>query len=385
MAPNKRKKHRDKGEKSKEKLEFRNNTFTQGHTVGMDKAGRRVKREFHVALFYVAAPVINMGNHVQSAYIEGMKAATNIMPQGPESFKRALEILRAGGLVALPTETVYGLAADASNDAAVAKVYALKGRPSHNPLIAHVLSPEWAHDLAHVNDLARKLMEAFWPGPLTLVLPRKTSELSDRAGGWLPTIAVRCPDADWAKAFANEGWSSPLFMPSANLSGRISPTTAAHVAADFGEDIELILDGGPCRGGVESTVLEIHDTYAVLLRPGTIAADDFAPYLSDLRLPQKRASINAPGMLASHYAPRAKMRLGAQTAKIGEAYMGFGDIAGELNLSPKGDTAEAARNLYDYMRRLDRPDVKVIAVAPIPNDGLGEAINDRLRRAAAER
>ena len=174
-------------------------------------------------------------------------------------------------------------------------------------------------------------------------------------------------------------------MPSANLSGCISPTTAAHVAADFGADIELIVDGGLCRGGVESTVLEIHYSYALLLRPGAIAAETLAPFISDLRLPKKSAAISAPGMLASHYAPRAKVRLNALSVNEGEAHLGFGDIAGELNLSPSGDTSEAARNLYDYLRRLDRAGVRVIAVAPIPNDGLGQAINDRLTRAAAER
>lgn len=326
-----------------------------------------------------------MGILARSPYIKAMNTAANIMPQGSDAYAKALAILRAGGLVALPTETVYGLAADASNDAAVAKVYALKGRPSHNPLIAHVLSPDWVRQLAHVNDLARRLIEAFWPGPLTLVLPRKESELSETAGGWLPTIALRCPDVDWASAFVSEGWTSPLFMPSANLSGRISPTSAAHVAADFGDKIDLIIDGGPCRGGVESTVLEVHDDYAVLLRPGTIAAEDFAPYISDLRLPKKSQNISAPGMLASHYAPRAKVRLNAKAAGEGEAHLGFGEISGDLNLSETGDTIEAARHLYDYLRRLDRPDINTIAVAPIPNNSLGQAINDRLKRAAAER
>ena len=309
----------------------------------------------------------------------------NIKPQGPESFAAALDILHAGGLVALPTETVYGLAADAGNDSAVAKVYALKGRPAHNPLIAHVLCPDWAPRLAHVGPLAQRLMDAFWPGPLTLVLPRKETKLSETAGGWLPTIAVRCPDTAWSKAFVDAGWTSPLFMPSANLSGRISPTTAAHVAADFGARVDLIIDGGPCKGGVESTVLEVHDDHAVLLRPGTIAAEDFAPYISDMRILEKSAVISAPGMLASHYAPRAAVRLNAIGAGSGEAHLGFGDIAGELNLSPSGDLAEAAHRLYDYLRRLDRADVEGIAVAPIPKRGLGQAINDRLSRAAADR
>ena len=314
-----------------------------------------------------------------------MSEAPKLLPQSQLAYTQAVNILRGGGLVALPTETVYGLAADASNDAAVAKVYALKGRPAHNPLIAHVLQPDWAFELAHVNKLARVLIDAFWPGPLTLVLPRKGRRLSGTAGGWLPTIALRCPDAAWADAFVTQGWTSPLFMPSANISGRISPTTAAHVAADFGTRVDLIIDGGPCRGGVESTVLEVHEDYAVLLRPGTIPAEDFAPFIADLRLPKPSQKLNAPGRLASHYAPRASVRLNAQAAGEGEAHLGFGEIAGELNLSPDGDTIEAARNLYDYLRRLDRDDISAIAVAPIPRDGLGQAINDRLKRAAAER
>ncbi len=333
------------------------------------------------------------------------KDNANIAPASAQAYAKALTILRGGGLVALPTETVYGLAADGSQDAAVAKIYALKGRPAHNPLIAHILSPDWAADLAEVNGLAQSLMDAFWPGPLTLVLPRKVlprkvhapkqSNTSALAGGWLPSIAIRCPDAPWAKAFLDAGWDKPLFVPSANLSGGISPTTAAHVATDFGDKLELIIDGGPCRGGIESTVLAITDNRcAVMLRPGTIPAVAFAPYIPDLRLPEKptpekqaqiTSQIIAPGMLESHYAPRARVRLNASAAKTGELLLGFGDTQGDLNLSPNGDTREAARRLYDYLRRLDGKGVAVIAVAPIPNEGLGAAINDRLKRAAAER
>lgn len=319
------------------------------------------------------------------AYDDCVSDATHILPAGDGAYAKALEILRSGGLVALPTETVYGLAADAGNDAAVAKIYALKGRPAHNPLIAHILAPDSASELAHISPLAQSLIDAFWPGPLTLVLPRKETALSNQAGGWLPTIAVRCPDTPWAKQFLAGGWTSPLFMPSANLSGRISPTRAAHVKADFGSRVDLIIDGGACRGGVESTVLEVKPDYAVLLRPGIIAAEDFAPYISDLRLPQITQALSAPGMLSSHYAPRAQVRLNVQAARAGEVHLGFGRIDGELNLSRAGDPAEAARNLYDYLRRLDRKDVAAIAVAPIPNTGLGQAINDRLSRAAADR
>lgn len=318
-------------------------------------------------------------------YVRPMMTSAHIQPASQASFDAALKILRAGGLVALPTETVYGLAADASNDAAVARVYALKGRPAHNPLIAHILRPEEAGELAQVTALAQSLIDAFWPGPLTLVLPRKETDLSETAGGWLPTIALRCPDTVWRDVFVKGGWTSALFMPSANLSGRISPTSAAHVAADFGDKVDLIIDGGPCCGGVESTVLQINDDHAVLLRPGTIAAEDFAPFISDLKLPESKTKISAPGMLASHYAPRAKVRLNAIEAGNGEVLLGFGEVTGNLNLSETGDCAEAAHNLYDYLRRLDREDVQTIVVAPIPKHGLGLAINDRLKRAAADR
>lgn len=302
---------------------------------------------------------------------------------GPEAYARAVDVLNSGGLVALPTETVYGLAADANHPGAVKKIYAAKGRPSHNPLIAHVLSPRKAHDIALVSSLASTLMDAFWPGPLTLVLPRKDIAVNDLAG--LPTIAVRCPDAPWRAAFDKAGLSGPLVMPSANRSGHISPTTAAHVAEDLGERIDLIIDGGPCLGGVESTILKIDGNTATLLRPGTLTGEDFAPYISELRLPENNAAITAPGMLKSHYAPKAKVRLNAAGKRPGEAFLGFGPAStyADMNLSDTGDLAEAARNLYHCLRALDN--VAVIAVAPIPQTGIGAAINDRLQRAAADR
>ena len=321
------------------------------------------------------------------------------MPIGSEAFKEAVRLLRRGALVALPTETVYGLAGDAANDAAIARIYELKGRPAHNPLIAHVLSPEDVATFAEVNPLAQSLMEAFWPGPLTLVLPRKqrasnsasdeAARLSSLAGGWLPTLAVRCPDTLWSKAFLELGWRGALFMPSANISGRISPTRASHVSADFEQGVDLIIDGGPCQAGVESTVLEVKDDYAVLLRPGAISAQQLAPYIDDLRAVDAAKTDdltpNAPGMLKSHYAPRARVRLNAHRRQSGEVLLGFGEIEGDLNLSPAGDLTEAARNLYAYLRRLDERDASCIAVAPVPHEGLGAAINDRLNRAAAER
>ena len=308
-----------------------------------------------------------------------------ILPAGEAAYARAAEILRGGGLVALPTETVYGLAADANNDAAVARIYTAKGRPSHNPLIAHVLAPEDAELFADVSELARDLIEAFWPGPLTLVLTRSRRSISAAAGAGLPTIAIRCPDAPWRAALKAAGLPGPLVMPSANRSGHVSPTSAAHVAEDLGDRVDLIIDGGLCTGGIESTILKIDNNRATLLRPGTLPAESFAPYISDLRLPENPNAVIAPGMLKSHYAPKASVRLNALEKRAGETYLAFGqtDIEADMNLSPTGDLAEAARNLYHALRALDT--APVIAVAPIPMTGIGEAINDRLQRAAADR
>jgi L-threonylcarbamoyladenylate synthase len=323
-----------------------------------------------------------------------MNFRANIHKADRRQYGRAADILRKGGLVALPTETVYGLAADARSDKAVARIYALKGRPAHNPLIAHVLRPEDAHDFVHVSPLAKALMKAFWPGPLTLVLPRLGADegrvkLSEVAGGWLPTLALRCPDAPWREALLQSGWSAPLFMPSANVSGHISPTTAQHVADDFGDAVELIIDGGPCAGGIESTVIKFEQDRLVILRPGVITAQDLAPFCSDISRADTTAQPSAPGMLASHYAPAAKMRLNAKSAGPHEIFLGFGEFGGGgSTLSASGDLAEAARNLYGMLRVLDRQaetaaGIDTIAVAPIPQAGLGAAINDRLMRAAA--
>ncbi|MGB0907254.1 MAG: L-threonylcarbamoyladenylate synthase [Maricaulaceae bacterium] len=317
-----------------------------------------------------------------------MASEAHIIGANPEAFKRAAACLKQGGLVGLPTETVYGLAAYALNDEAVQRVYKVKNRPTYNPLIAHILRPEDVHKLAHVSPLAQTLIKAFWPGPLTLVLPRKPEcNVSQYAGAGLETIAVRCPDVPWAQAFIEAGFNGPLVMPSANLSGRISPTLAAHVAADFGANVDIIIDGGPCAGGVESTVISVNGKEATLLRPGPIPFIEFAPYISDLRLPVKEAKPIAPGMLKSHYAPRAAVRLNAMERQEGEAYLAFGtcsfDTDGQLSIT--GDLAEAARNLYANLRDLDRNDIHTIAIAPIPEEGIGAAINDRLRRAAADR
>ncbi len=302
-----------------------------------------------------------------------------------ESVAKAADILKSGGLVALPTETVYGLAAFALDDEAVARVYNAKGRPSHNPLIVHIFRPADAKNWAQVNDLAETLMAHFWPGPLTIVLPKSGKAVSQAAGADLDTVAIRCPDISWTKAMLAVGFSGPLVMPSANRSGHVSPTTAGHVAYDLGDKVDMILDGGTCPNGIESTVLKIEDNHAVLLRPGAIPTDAFAPFISDLRLVKSDAHISAPGMLKSHYAPKAKVRLNATDKRNGEAFLAFGptDIEAEFNLSDTGNLAEAARNLYHALRLLDNVDC--IAVAPIPMHGLGEAINDRLNRAAADK
>ncbi len=309
----------------------------------------------------------------------------SILSSGPEAYQRAADILKRGGLVGLPTETVYGLAGDARSPAAVDLIYAVKGRPAHNPLITHVLRPEDTCRLAHVSKSAEALMTAFWPGPLTLVLPRRGPQPKTAAGAGLPTIALRCPDAPWRDGLIKAGFSGQLVMPSANLSGHVSPTTAAHVAADLGDKIELIIDGGPCKAGVESTILKIEKDYAMLLRPGSLPHEAFVPFISDLRLPKRGSQISAPGMLASHYAPKARVRLNAAAKNSGEAYLGFGpySVDADINLSPTADINEAAQNLYSALRALDT--VGVIAVAPIPETGIGAALNDRLRRAAAAR
>ena len=311
-----------------------------------------------------------------------------ILKAGPDAYRRAVNILRTGGLVALPTETVYGLAALATDDDAVSKVYQAKGRPAHNPLITHILKPDHVSKYVNPNDagLLNRLSQAFWPGPLTMVMPKKnTVAISPKATAGLGTMAIRCPDVPWANAFLALDFEGPLVMPSANRSGHVSPTTAHHVADDLGGVIDLIIDGGPCPGGIESTVLGLGSDFVTLLRPGSTPASEFVPYISDLRLPEKKAAPSAPGMLKSHYAPNAAVRLNATEKRPGEAYLGFGqtNIDADLNLSEKGDLSEAARNLYAFLRRLDN--VETIAVAPIPNLGLGEAINDRLQRAAADR
>ncbi len=286
----------------------------------------------------------------------------------------------------MPTETVYGLAADATNGAAVASIYTAKGRPSFNPLISHVADLAMAESLAEFSPLARRLAERFWPGPLTLVLPRKsTCPVHELATAGLPSIAVRQPQhIATLEIISRVG--RPLAAPSANLSEQLSPTTAAHVAAGLGSRIDLIIDGGPCSAGLESTIVAPGEDGAVMLRAGSLARSEIELLTGPLRSPDASKGIVSPGMLRRHYAPRGRLRLGATSVESGEAFLAFGappsGVSPVLNLSIRGDLAEAATNLFAMLRALDESH-QSIAVAPIPNTGLGEAINDRLRRGAA--
>jgi len=311
---------------------------------------------------------------------------------GPEQIRQAADVLRSGGLVAMPTETVYGLAADATNDRAVARVYEAKGRPAINPLIIHVAGIDMARRYAVFSPLAERLAAAFWPGPLTLVLPRrKDGHLSLLAGAGLDTVALRSPAHEVARALIAAA-DRPLAAPSANRSGTISPTTAAHVNEGLGKNVDMILDAGPCPLGIESTIVKIEGDTATLLRPGGLARDAIEA-IAGAPLAAAHAGVEAPGMLASHYAPRARLRINAPRPDADEAFLAFGPTCPArdnlLNLSPRGDVIEAAANFFAYLRTLDQTCAEKklggIAVAPIPSHGLGEAINDRLQRAAAPR
>lgn len=309
----------------------------------------------------------------------------------PAAIDRARELILAGEPVAIPTETVYGLAADATNDRAVARIYEAKGRPAFNPLIVHVSGAGMARHFADLPPLAEKLAAAFWPGPLTIVAPRKKDcGISLLASAGLDTIAIRAPRSKAAQALIL-ACGRPLAAPSANRSGSISPTTAGHVRESLGSRVALILDGGASEIGVESAIVKIDGDRAVLLRPGGVAREEIERVIGKALEAPAAAAIEAPGMMQSHYAPRARLRLDAAAPEEGEAFLGFGAVKGEgpavLNLSPSGDLIEAAANLFAHLRAADRAAqslcLKAIAVAPIPDEGLGEAINDRLRRAAA--
>jgi len=301
----------------------------------------------------------------------------------------AAALLRAGRLVAFPTETVYGLGGDATSEPAVRAIYAAKGRPSANPLIVHVPTVAAARRLVHFDARAAALAERFWPGPLTMVLPRRADcGIAAATSGGLETLAVRIPRHPLALALL-EAAALPLAAPSANPSGRVSPTTARHVAEGLGERVALILDGGPCAIGLESTVVGLAGATTLLLRPGGVTREALEAVLGPLALPPADKLL-APGMMASHYAPALPLRLGVSAPRSTEALLAFGpDVpagaAHVLNLSECGDLEEAASRLFAYLRALDRADWQGIAVMPIPESGIGAAINDRLRRAAAPR
>jgi L-threonylcarbamoyladenylate synthase len=317
---------------------------------------------------------------------------TRLAEASPAAIAAAAACLRAGGLVAMPTETVYGLAADATSDAAVASIYAAKRRPAINPLISHVLGIETAREHAIFGPEAETLVRAFWPGPLTLVVPvSSTCRISLLARAGLDTLAIRSPSHETARALIDAA-GVPLAAPSANRSGAVSPTTASHVVADLDGRVDWILDGGPCRHGLESTIVACLAGRPQLLRAGAITREAIESVLGpgiDATSPTRTAP-NAPGQLASHYAPKAELRLGAASASADEAALDFGGslkgrTGARLDLSPSGDLIEAASHLFSYLRALDAAGVARIAVATIPEHGLGAAINDRLRRAAAPR
>lgn len=309
-----------------------------------------------------------------------------------EALERALALLAAGEIVAIPTETVYGLAGDATNGAAVARIYEAKGRPRFNPLIAHVASLDMAERIGRFDALSRKLAEEFWPGPLTLVLPlRPEAGIHPLATAGLDTIALRMPRGFGGELIGRLG--RPLAAPSANSSGRISATSAEAVEADLGRRIKLIVDGGATPVGLESTIVKVEDGRLRLLRPGGVPARDIEAAAGARLLRQTGGGIQAPGMMASHYAPGAAVRLDADAVLPGEALLAFGQRRAEgwetaaafRNLSETGDLQEAATNLFSFLQVLDRSGAATLAVEPIPHEGLGEAINDRLARAAAPR
>ncbi|GLH80631.1 threonylcarbamoyl-AMP synthase [Bradyrhizobium sp. SSBR45G] len=323
---------------------------------------------------------------------------TMILPADATGIAAGAATFARGGLVAFPTETVYGLGADAANAAAIARLYQAKGRPAFNPLIAHVADLAAARRIGRFDEAAERLAAAFWPGPLTLVVAQVDGcPVADLATAGLDTVAIRIPSHPVARALL-AAFGGAVVAPSANISGHVSPTTAAHVAADLTGRIDLILDGGAVDVGVESTIIGCFDQ-PTLLRPGGVPSEAIEQVLGRPLARPAAAEAHAaeqplaPGMLASHYAPRAAVRLEATEVYPGEALLAFGaatlpgagQAAAILNLSPSADPAEAATHLFGYLRNLDAKGARSIAVMPIPNDGLGEAINDRLRRAAAPR
>jgi L-threonylcarbamoyladenylate synthase len=335
---------------------------------------------------------------------------SNVVAASTESIAAAADLLAEGGLVAFPTETVYGLGGDATRERTVARISAAKGRPRFNPLIVH-LAPGWpAEEIAIMDERAKRLAAKFWPGALTFVLTRAPGcPISLLASAGLDTVALRMPAHPIAQALLKKV-RLPIAAPSANPSGRLSPTEAAHVVELLGDKVDLILDGGKCPGGLESTVIDLSVPEARILRPGLVTAEEIEAELGEsivrfvspveVEVPNPGSPANSeilsddeiksPGMLASHYAPKKPLRLNAATAEPGEAFLAFGpnpprSILASLNLSAQGDLVEAAANLFAYLHRLDASQAHTIAVMPIPEEGLGAAINDRLRRAAAPR
>jgi L-threonylcarbamoyladenylate synthase len=312
----------------------------------------------------------------------------NVVPASPAAIRRGGEILAAGGLVAFPTETVYGLGADATNDRAVARIFAAKGRPAFNPLIVHIQGSSEGEKLAQFTPSAWRLTGSFWPAGLTLVLKRRPDcPVSRLASAGLETIAIRAPEHSLARDLLI-ALGRPIAAPSANPSGRLTPTRAEHVAAGLGDKVDLIIDGGASAGGIESTVLDLSGEAPRILRAGLVPREALEAALGTaMAVAGAGDAIAAPGMLAQHYAPQKRLRLDAVEVRPGEALLAFGGAvpagaAETLNLSPSGDLVEAAANLFAFLHRLDAGDAARIAVMPIPERGLGAAINDRLRRAA---
>ncbi|WP_420405524.1 L-threonylcarbamoyladenylate synthase [Nisaea sp.] len=313
---------------------------------------------------------------------------TRILKPSDTAIREAAAALARGELVAFPTETVYGLGGDATDDRAVARIFEAKARPSFNPLISHLPDPESAFEHGVFDARARSVAKAFWPGPMTLVVPRRSDcRISLLASAGLDTVALRVPEHPLASALLAAA-GLPIAAPSANRSGRVSPTTAEHVLDGLEGRVSIILDGGPCAVGLESTVLDLSGEVPAILRPGAVTPEMLEPLIGPVGFAGNGAKIAAPGMLESHYAPALPVRLDATAPEAGELFLGFGDIAGpegSESLSACGDLTEAASCLFALLRRLDRPGATGIAVAPIPETGLGIAINDRLRRAAAPR
>ena len=314
-------------------------------------------------------------------------SAARVVPASAQAIARAAEILRSGGLVAFPTETVYGLGADATSERAVARVFAAKARPSFNPLIIHLRDTVAAARHAKLDARARALARRFWPGPLTLVLAKRDdSVLSGLALCGLRTVALRVPGHPVAHDLLAAA-GRPIAAPSANRSGQLSPTTAGHVADGLGDAVDLILDGGPTPVGIESTILDLTVAPPALLRPGAVTRAEIEAEIGRVAVGTEGAQPKAPGQLSRHYAPRTPVRLDATSVRPDEALLAFGPDAPTgarttLNLSPAGDVTEAAANLFAMLHALDEAGAAAIAVMPIPETGLGAAINDRLRRAA---